>query len=112
MSVNQRQVHDADRGACRAQHLKPRHARDQRSPDARRPERQVTCDEFVVPPFDHLARPLALSPFFDEVGEASAHTRDSVADAHGVTVGRHAVIAKWVGRTVAPAADRRTTELA
>jgi hypothetical protein len=80
--------------------------------DGWRPERQVACDEFVVPAFDHLARTLTPGPFLNEVGETGAHTGDSVADTHDVTVGRHAVIAKWVGRTVAPAADRREAELA
>jgi hypothetical protein len=51
-------------------------------------ERQVACDELVVPAFDHLARMLAPSPFLDEVGEAGAHTTDPVANTHGVTVGR------------------------
>jgi hypothetical protein len=94
MPVNQRQVHGAHRGARRAQHLKPRHARDQGSSNARRPERQVACGEFVVPALDHLARTPAPSPFLDEIGEAGAHSRDAVADTHVVTVGRHSVTAK------------------
>jgi hypothetical protein len=43
---------------------------------------ELACHPFVVPAFDYLAP--RTEPFIEEVGEAGAHTRDAVADTHGV----------------------------